>query len=195
MHDRSDEELVQRSRAQAGFPDADDCINELFGRYHSRVAAWCYRFTGDSGSAADLAQDIFLKAYRYLDSFEGSSKFSTWLYSIARNHCINEMKARTLRREQSMDTLTAEPAAAGQQDALTLLTTEEVKRQARDLMDEVLDETERKVMALHFGDELKVDSITRLLGLTNTSGARAYIVSAKRKLSAAIVLLKRTGRI
>ncbi len=194
MLQQTDEELVTRFRSEAGSAAGDACINELFGRYHSRVAAWCYRFTGDRASAGDLAQDIFLKAYRYLDSFQGTSKFSTWLYSIARNHCINDMKARMVRPEQGLDTLAVEPADLSQQDALSALESEEAKQSAIALMEEVLDETEKKVMSLHFGEELTIDSITRLLGLTNTSGARAYIVSAKRKLSAGILRMKRTGR-
>jgi RNA polymerase sigma-70 factor, ECF subfamily len=194
MQQPSDEELVNSFRSEVGSAERDACINQLFTRYHSRVAAWCYRFSGDRALAADLAQDIFLKAYRYLDSFQGGSKFSTWLYSIARNHCINDMKAKMIRPEQSLDSLAAEPADLSQQDTLSALMTEQAKHSARALMEEVLDETEKKVMALHFGQELTIAHITRLLKLTNSSGARAYIVSAKRKLSAALLQLKQTGR-
>jgi hypothetical protein len=45
-----------------------------------------------------------------------------------------------------------------------------------------LDETERTVSTLHFGDQMPLDAVTRLLALDNSSGAKAYIVSAKRKL-------------
>jgi hypothetical protein len=53
-------------------------------------------------------------------------------------------------------------------------------------MDEVLDETEKRVMVLHYAHDMRLDAITAALGLTNTSGAKAYIVSAKRKLNAAV---------
>src|SRR5690349_21548062 len=98
VQELSDEELVARFRAEAGTPGADAWINELFQRFHTRVATWCLRFTGDRESAADFAQDVFLKAYRNLDSFRGDAKFSTWLFTIARNHCINEWRARSVRR-------------------------------------------------------------------------------------------------
>ena len=66
------------------------------------------------------------------------------------------------------------------------------QRQAADLMRQLvresLDETESKVMILHYVHELPLDSITRSLGLTNTSGAKAYIVSARRKLKRAYEL-------
>ena len=168
-------------------------MNELLGRYHSRVATWCYRFTGDRNSASDLAQDIFLKAYRYLDSFRGESKFSTWLYTIARNHCVNDMKSRATRPEQALDDLPVEPVDSLQQDVLSALESEEARRSVRALMDDVLDDTEKKVMVMHFAEELTLDSITRILNLNNASGARAYVVSAKRKLNTGFQRLRRLG--
>ena len=58
----------------------------------------------------------------------------------------------------------------------------------RALLDQALDETEKKVFTLHYGDEVPLDVITRLLGLTNRSGAKAFIVSARRKLARAVLL-------
>lgn len=170
-------------------------MNELFGRYHARVAAWCYRFTGDRSSAADLAQDVFLKAYRNLESFEGSARFSTWLYAIARNHCFNDMKSRGSRPEAGLDVLVAEPADRSMEDVLSVLVARESRDRANELMNKVLDETERKVMALHFQEGIQLDTITRLLRLSNTSGARAYVLSAKRKLSAAVQRLRNAGQL
>jgi DNA-directed RNA polymerase specialized sigma24 family protein len=56
----------------------------------------------------------------------------------------------------------------------------------RALLDEALDETEKTVFTLHYGDDVPLKVITRLLGLTNRSGAKAHIVSARRKLSRAV---------
>ncbi len=51
---------------------------------------------------------------------------------------------------------------------------------------DTLDQTEAQVMLLHYGKELPLNTVSRMLGLTNKSGAKAYIVSAKRKLNAAL---------
>jgi DNA-directed RNA polymerase specialized sigma subunit len=56
---------------------------------------------------------------------------------------------------------------------------------ARQLINETLEETEKAVFTLHFGEELPLDVITRMLKLENASGAKAYLVSAKRKLDRA----------
>src|ERR1700722_11808800 len=85
----SDEVLVSLLRncpEQAAF---DDLFQELFRRHHPRVTSWCYRMTRDPERALDLTQEVFLQAFRRLDSFRGDSRFSTWLYSITRNHCLN----------------------------------------------------------------------------------------------------------
>ncbi len=194
MQELSDEDLVARSRAETGTSSADVWINELFLRYHARVAVWCYRFTGNRESAGDLAQDVFLKAYRNLHSFRGDAKFSTWLYSVTRNHCYNENKARDARPEEALDTFVLETRDTAAENVLTTLQQKEALEMMRGLVQKSLDETERKVMVLHFAEEFTLDAITRLLGLTNASGAKAYVVSAKRKLSAALKLLQASER-
>src|SRR5215472_15123341 len=90
----SDEELVDRYRAVSG-TQQKGFLNELFERHRTRVAAWCYRMTGDVDAATDLAQEVFLKAFQNIQSFRGQSKFTTWLYSIARNHGMDLLRARS----------------------------------------------------------------------------------------------------
>jgi len=69
----------------------------LVERYSSMVFHVVRRFEKDSDEAEELAQQIFVKAYEKLDRFNQKSKFSTWLYSIAMNHCRDY--AKNIRRE------------------------------------------------------------------------------------------------
>src|SRR5689334_7916912 len=89
----SDEELVSRYNLISDAQEREGLVNELFRRNYSRVARWCLRFQSDRELAADLAQEIFTKAYQNLKSFQAQSKFSTWLFVIARNHCLNAVRA------------------------------------------------------------------------------------------------------
>lgn len=187
-----DEELVARFRAEDDQVVRAQFVNELFSRHHKTVARWCYRVTGDAQSAADMAQDVFLKAYRNLDSFRLNSRFTTWLYTIARNHCLNELKSRAARGFEA-----GEEALLNLADATSGID-QQMERESsvaamRQLLAAALDETERTVMTLHYGEEMPLDAITRLLNLANASGAKAYIVSAKRKLNRAIERLKSRG--
>ena len=185
MTSLTDEELVARYRAQTGSADADRCLDVLFQRYRPKVALWCLRLAGDRESAADLAQEVFLKAFRSLSGFRGDAKFSTWLYTIARNHCFNEIKSRAATPETSSDPALME-VADDTPDVLAQLERESGSRVLRELIQSSLTDVETRVITLHYVEELPLDSISRLLQLENASGAKAYIVSAKRKLARAV---------
>lgn len=58
------------------------------------VHSLCYRMTGSLAEAEDLAQDTFVQAYRHLDGFRAEAAFSSWLYRIAMNQCLNWQKKR-----------------------------------------------------------------------------------------------------
>ena len=96
--DLSDEELVARAAASSG-SERDALVNVLFSRHYERVGRWCFRFTNDR-EAADLAQDVFLKAHRHLADFRGTSRFTTWLYTIIRHESLNRLR-RAARDTQS----------------------------------------------------------------------------------------------
>jgi len=179
MQELSDEELVSLSAHRP------EVLDELFRRYQTKVALWCWRVVSDREWASDLTQEVFLKAFRNLSSFRGQSKFSTWLYTIARNHCFNAVQSRAVRaEEQPLDFDGFADSLDNRADRK--LESEQEIQIMRELMQGSLDETERQVMTLHYGEEMKLDAITRLLNLSNASGAKAYIVSAKRKLQSAI---------
>jgi RNA polymerase sigma-70 factor (ECF subfamily) len=182
--ERTDEELIREVRACTDPSIRRELLDTLFLRYHSRIAVWCYRTTGNRDSATDLAQEILLKAYQNLDGFRGDAKFSTWLYSITRNHCFNDAQRRVSQRENVMDPLEPETRVDDRFDLR--LEHEEDLQQMRNFLRENLDETEQRVMTLHYGEEIPLDAVTRLLGLSNASGAKAYIVSARRKLNTAV---------
>src|SRR5579864_7901054 len=116
MEALSDEELIGRYRADPASSRGESSLNQLFERHHSRVAAWCYRLTGNVDLAADLAQDVFLKAFQRLDSFRGDSRFTTWLYTIARNHCMDELRLRAARPDETSDGVLEELADSRAED-------------------------------------------------------------------------------
>jgi len=91
----ADRGLVERARTgDAGAFEA------LIRRYQGWVFTLALRMLGDRAEAEDMAQEIFLKAYRGLKGFKGSSRFSTWLYAIASHHCLNQLEARRRRAYQ-----------------------------------------------------------------------------------------------
>ncbi len=93
-----DAELVRRTLG--GDLSAFD---ELVRRNERRVVSLAYRLTGDRDLSHDLAQEAFVSAYRNLRKFRGASAFSTWLYRITYNVCIDEMHRRGRAAERSID--------------------------------------------------------------------------------------------
>jgi RNA polymerase sigma-70 factor (ECF subfamily) len=84
----------------AGRRDAFDLIVE---RHRRAVYHVCYRFVGNHEDASDLAQDVFVRAYRGLRNFRGQSSLGTWLYRIGVNVCLNRVSAKTLPTEPIAD--------------------------------------------------------------------------------------------
>jgi len=72
----------------------------LFERYHPSVARFALRFVGDRARAEELAQDIFVKLYRNAKGYRPSAKFKTFLFRVATNHCLNEVRRGEYRVEK-----------------------------------------------------------------------------------------------
>jgi len=191
MEALSDEELIARYRLAPASDDAQQALDELFRRHRSRITGWCYRLSGDRDLAPDLAQDVLIKAYASLHTFRRDSKFTTWLYVIARNRCRDEARARATARRDARGVF--DQPSPELNDALAALDARDARTIVQTLMKDVLDDTEQRVMTLHYGHDMQLDAITTALGLTNTSGAKAFIVSAKRKLNAAVKRWKTTS--
>jgi RNA polymerase sigma factor (sigma-70 family) len=66
----------------------------LYDRYHSKVLDKCYSLLKDKSLANEFVQDIFSKVFEKLESFRGISSFSSWLYAITYNHCIEYLRIK-----------------------------------------------------------------------------------------------------
>lgn len=76
-------------------------FEQLVARYQNKIMAYAARMLNDHDEAEDVAQEAFIKAYRSLDSFRGASSFSTWLYRIATNLCIDRARKRKRSPQQA----------------------------------------------------------------------------------------------
>ncbi len=77
-----------------------DALGELFERHHKRVHAICYRMTGEPSSADDLVQESFLRVLRYSKSYDAKAAFTTWLYRLARNVCLDHLSRENRSNER-----------------------------------------------------------------------------------------------
>jgi RNA polymerase sigma-70 factor (ECF subfamily) len=87
-------------------------FEELVRRYRRRIYALALHLTSSTSDADDITQDVFMRAYRALASFEGRSEFFTWLYRMAVNRSLNVRRDRGRRPEDPLDDPRVELAVA-----------------------------------------------------------------------------------
>lgn len=177
----SDEELAAAIRAGVE-PRASTCREVLFRRLYPKVWSWCRRFSGDDQDASDLAQEVLLRVHQRIHTFEGKSRFSTWLYTVSRRVAINRGLAAKRRPAVSLETTDLPEPADPDPGAEQRVEASEIGKELRRAMARDLEPLEAKVLYLHYVDGMTLPAITDLLGLENKSGAKAYIVSGRRRL-------------
>ena len=99
--------------AQSGDPDA---FSSLAQRFERRVYMLALYYTRDPSDAEDLAQEVWLKAYRALPAFRGEASFYTWLRQIMANTFLNHRRGQELRQRDHATTLEAETAEVAASD-------------------------------------------------------------------------------
>ena len=150
-----DAELVARCRA--GETAAFDVLVE---RHRRQVYQLCYRFAGNHEDASDLAQDTFLRAYRALGTFRGSSAFGTWLYRVAVNVCLNRKAGKRLPTEPIDEREFTDGRADAADRQVIRKETAAVVRAAISR----LPEKQRATMILRMYQELPHEEIASILG-------------------------------
>ena len=165
---RSDEELIQ------AFNSGDASAFEgLYARYERAILAFLVRFLGDAEAAMDVAQEVFLAAWRKLPTWQPGGSFKVWLYTVAVNRARTARKRRMtrVRREAA-----ASPRLRGEAEPVERAArTEEAERVRTALAS--LPPSQRACLVLRFDRSLGYAEIAKAMGITE-SGARANAFKA-----------------
>ncbi len=100
MAEEIDSDAALMLKVQGG---NDAAFEALVGRYQQPVINVVARIVGDPTEAEDVAQNVFLQAYKAAGRYKATAKFSTWLFTIARNLSLNELRRRSRHPASSMD--------------------------------------------------------------------------------------------
>jgi len=164
LSELTDDGLVQLVLNGGEFPNAR-AYQELVERYQERVMANCRYLAGSPTDAEDLAQEVFVKAYFGLPSFQGRAQFGTWLRRVKTNHCLNFVKRRRAA-PVSLDQVSPSASAAlvvdprGERQAML---SDERRRIDRTLGS--MTETLRVPLVLRDMDEFSYQEIAERLGV------------------------------
>jgi RNA polymerase sigma-70 factor (ECF subfamily) len=93
----ADAAVVERSLARRARAGDETAFAGLVERYGKPILSLCYASTLDRSTAEELAQDVFVAAWRGLPRFREDSEFSTWLFAVARNSCIDWSRRQAAR--------------------------------------------------------------------------------------------------
>jgi len=150
------QELEWIRRCRAGDALA---FEELVRQYQRMIHALTYRMTGSQSDAEDLAQEVFIQAHRQLANFRGDAKFSSWLYRIGINTCLN-WKKREQRRARLQEEWAAQPVESGPPDDRS------VQVQAALLK---LPDKQRAAIVLTVYEEMNHAEAAKVLGCSETT--------------------------
>lgn len=181
------EEAMLVEEALAGSVPA---FEKLVSLYSKKIYNYCYRMAGNKEDAEDILQDVFVKAYRSLNGFRRNSQFSTWLYRIAYNACIDHHRKKrivtvpVLGIDEQGRQLIAEIASDGPSLEEEVLSNERklaVQKAIGQLRPEY-----RTVILLREIDGLSYDEIAGVLNIP-LGTVKSYISRARETLRASLI--------
>src|SRR5258706_1233429 len=158
-----------------------------------------YRTLRDETEAEDLAQNVFLKVYKSRARYERTAKFTTWLFTIARNLCLNEIRRRSRHPAESLEETHAEhddqPSRQYEDKKIFLPTENALHGELARKIDEALadlPENQRTAILLCRQDELSYEEIAGVLGCS-LSATKSLIHRGRETLKEKLKPYLRTG--
>lgn len=161
----------------------------LFRRHAKKMVTFAYRYVNDRAAAEELAQDIFCKVFESAHGYNPTAKFTTWLFRVATNHCLNEVrkgryKVFSVSAETGGRDADGAPAEIGLADAapgpLDQAVQGELERDVQRCL-QTLPENQRLAMTLLVESDQSYEEIAKTLK-TSVSAVKSLLVRARATL-------------
>jgi RNA polymerase sigma-70 factor, ECF subfamily len=180
---RQDTDVALAARARSGDVGA---FGELVKKHERAICGVVCRMVANRDDVDDIVQEVFVNAFRCLASFKGEAAFSTWLYRIAVNTSIKQMKKIKVRQATSIDdplSGLAEALVSKNGDAPESAAERRERNEAIRQAVLMLNEKHRAVVVLHYFEDLSCDEVAKIMGCSvGTVWSRLHY--ACRKLQA-----------
>ena len=182
-----------------GGPEASDAFAQLVTRWKQPVMAFVFRTLPDPDEAEDLAQGVFVQLWRTAGRYQPTAKFSTFLFTIARNLCLNEVRRRKRHPADSLDDASPEDEShPARQVADRSISGADVEVENSELHAKVsealadLPEKQRTALILCREGELSYEEIAAILE-TSVPATKSLIHRAREVLKSRLKPYLRTG--
>ena len=159
----------------------------LVHRHQTSILNLIYRFIGDRTQAKDLAQEVFIRVWQAAGSYQPKAKFTTWIYRITANLCMNELKSSRRRRlfqflrfGKDQGNTIEEVLVDVSPSPEDLLLSREQSRRISDAL-QSLPDNQRMALILKRYDDLSYQEIAQIVGCS-VSAVESLLVRAKRTL-------------
>jgi RNA polymerase sigma factor (sigma-70 family) len=153
----------------------------LVDRYKDLVFTLALRMLKNKEEAEDVSQDIFIKVYKSLSKFKGDSKFSTWIYRITYNSCLDTLK----KYKQEYQIVPIDDYTGRQviilENAFDALAEKEQKQAIEDCLHRLPNE-DSFLLTLYYFEEQSLDEISKILGLT-ANNVKVKLFRSRKKLT------------
>ncbi|SOE21167.1 RNA polymerase sigma-70 factor, ECF subfamily [Spirosomataceae bacterium TFI 002] len=169
--DISDEELVKHYVAS----QKNIYFEELYERYSQKVYRKCYSFVLDKSKAEDLTHDIFIKVVTKIGTFKENARFSTWLYSITYNYCLDSLRKVKRAKEQALED--------NMEFVEEQVDTEMLSMQSKGLQKSLsqISPEERSMLLMKYQDEFSIREISESMNLSE-SAVKMRLLRTKEKV-------------
>jgi RNA polymerase sigma-70 factor (ECF subfamily) len=174
---QSADDGIRQSLAAGNYRDAFERLLEL---YSNKIFHLAFSMLRHETQAEDTAQDVLIKIWKALPSYHGGASLSTWIYTIARNTCLTELKKRSTRPTVSL----YDPGFEGSLEALPALQSAEAHAGATMDVAELLGqlpEKYRRVITLFYLEQKSYEEVGALLGLP-LGTVKTFLYRAKKEL-------------
>ncbi len=159
----------------------DMAFGILMERYQNAVFNLCYRMLNNAQDAEDAAQEIFIKAYRAIRSFDIERKFSTWILSISSNYCIDQYRKRKLKTLSLEDSPYEDIHDESQKNMEKMLTDREKEKEIQLLLDN-LQPKDRAAIVMFYWEDYSYDEIAEALDLS-LGAVKSRLFRARKTLA------------
>ena len=156
--------------------ERDRAFERLLAAYRGRVYRLAFSYVRSPADAEDLAQEAFVRLWRALPLYDGRASFSTWLYVIARNACLSELRRRGARPTTPLDGDAADPAAPRRSASAVDL------RLECETLVESLDEPQRRIVRLFYLEERSYEQVAQMLDMPINT-VRSHLHRARKRLA------------
>lgn len=152
----------------------------LVERYQNLVYSLALKLLKKTEEAEEMAQDTFVKAFQKLDTYEGKSKFSTWLYSITYNACISELRKRRIQFSSLEDQRISDQDEMRMHDYFSETKKEDQEKYLSIALGK-LPEDDQVLVTLYYYENKSMDEISVITGLT-VSNIKVKIHRARKRM-------------